>query len=59
MPFGVSEKELELAREIATKVLQTYGDFDDASWNVFQTEGIWNDHAAVQTAIETIKRLKR
>jgi hypothetical protein len=58
MAFGVSEEELRVAREIASKVLHVYGDFDDADWHQFITNGIWNDHASVQSAIETIKYMK-
>jgi hypothetical protein len=59
MPFDVTDEELELARRVATRTLMTYGDFDDADWHKFNTQGIWNDHCSVQTAIAMIKEMKR
>lgn len=47
--------ELKEARELATKFIEIYGDFgDQATWNHFRKNGIWNDHTAVQSALHVI-----
>ena len=50
----LEDSNLPLAREIATKTLQIYGEFNDAGWHRFNTEGIWNDHPAVQSALSAL-----
>src|SRR6185312_10104891 len=48
-------EELVAARAIADAALTGYGDFDEAGWQRYRSEGIWNDHVAVQAALIAIR----
>ncbi len=50
---------LKEAREIASSVMEKYGDFSDAQWEIFRTQGIWNDHPAVQAVLIALARYKK
>jgi hypothetical protein len=56
--FGLSEAEMVLARACATRAAVKYGDDSGAQLESIRAGKIWNDHVAVQAAIETIKALK-
>lgn len=48
-------EELEEARAAATAAIEIYGDFQQQElWDRFRKNGIWNDHAAVQSALSII-----
>lgn len=48
--------ELAEAREVATVAIEKYGDWQQQQelWDRFRRQGIWNDHAAVQSALAVI-----
>lgn len=53
---GIADVEdLEVARIVATEVIKEYGDLGPAAWAELEDLGIWNDHAAVQSALVAIK----
>ena len=56
--FGEQTKaELAEARAAATEAIEKYGDFQQSEvWDRFRRNGIWNDHAAVQSALIVIMR---
>lgn len=57
--FGQSDAEdLEAARAIATAALKIYADFDEPTYKRFIEVGIWNDDAAVQSALIAIKMMR-
>lgn len=57
--FGVTPKELELARKCALEAVEDYGSDDGVTHQRILNEGIWNDHVAVQAAINAIKAIKK
>jgi hypothetical protein len=57
-PFGLEPEEMELARECAKKAVEKYGDDVGEQFQKIMRGEIWNDHVAVQAAVETIKALK-
>lgn len=52
-------EDLEAARGIASAAIDRYGDFvNEAIWEQFRRDGIWNDHVAVQAALVAIKMMR-
>jgi hypothetical protein len=56
--FGITDEELELARQAGIRAAVKYGDDVGAQLDQIRSGQIWNDHVAVQGAIEAIKALK-
>lgn len=50
--------ELAVARQIATAVIEEYGDLPPAMHDHFKENGIWNDDASVQASLATIRLYK-
>lgn len=55
---GYDKEDLTLAREIATKVMETYGDLTEVEWKHWREHGPWNDHPSVQSALAAIRYVK-
>lgn len=55
--FGMTDHaDLDAARAIASAAIDTYGDFPNGEiWEQYRSQGIWNDHVAVQAALVAIK----
>lgn len=54
----LTEEEMKLARLAAATAVIGYGEFTVEEWTRYNRDGIWNDHPAVQAAIEAIKLMK-
>jgi hypothetical protein len=57
--FGVTDEELELARQAGIRAAVKYGDDVGSQLDKIRAGQIWNDHVAVQGAIEAIKAIKQ
>jgi hypothetical protein len=58
-PGPFSGPDAELARACAMAVIPLYGTDDEATHERIMTNGVWNDHVAVQAALTAIHHIRK